>query len=188
MNMEAILSLHLLKTLKKISNKKTRLEQGFTLVELIVVVVIIGILSAIAVPAFNASADKAKQKEASTILGSYVKAAQAYFTENSAWPQTRAELSQFVTVTGCSTNNAAACKTSAPVNYSGFGGAGNWFSPSGLYEIRWVPGATSTFTAVPTGTFANSGYGTSACFNSATGSTKVADSTTKGPNVPAATC
>jgi len=41
--------------------------------------------------------------------------------------------------------------------------AGNWFSPSGLNEIRWVPGQASTFTAVPPGTFASSGYGTSAC-------------------------
>ena len=39
-------------------------EDGFTLVELIVVVMMIGILSSIAIPQFMTAADKAKQKEA----------------------------------------------------------------------------------------------------------------------------
>jgi len=164
------------------------MSQGFTLVELIVVVVIIGILSAIAIPSFLSSADKAKQKEASTLLASYAKAAQAYYTENSTWPTTKAQLSQFVAVTGCASQNATTCKTAAPLDFSADNTANNWNSPSGLYEIRWAPGATSTFTAVPAGTFAQSGYGTAACFNSATGTTKVADSTTKGTTVPAAQC
>ena len=186
--MQATLSLHLLKSLKKITDRNARVQGGFTLVELIVVVVIIGILSSIAVPAFNASADKAKQKEASTLLSSYVKAAQAYYTENSAWPTTRAQLSQFVTVTGCSTNSAATCKTATPLNFSRTNAAGNWFGPSGLYQIQWTPGAVSRFRAVPTGTFAASGYGVSACFNSSTGTTKVSDSATKGTNVPNLNC
>ena len=66
-----------------INERKSFVDKGFTLVELIVVVVIIGILSAIAVPAFNNASDKAKQKEASTLIASYLKAAQAFYAENS---------------------------------------------------------------------------------------------------------
>ena len=43
--------------------------------------VIIGILASIAIPAFEGAGIKAKQKEASTALTSYVKAAQAFYTK-----------------------------------------------------------------------------------------------------------
>ena len=48
---------------------------GFTLVELIVVVMMIGILSSIAMTQFMSAADKAKQKEASAIVASMIKSA-----------------------------------------------------------------------------------------------------------------
>ena len=57
------------------SLKQLKEEEGFTLVELIVVVMMIGILSSIAIPQFMTSADKAKQKEATGIVSALVKAA-----------------------------------------------------------------------------------------------------------------
>ena len=166
----------------KFDKRQSLVSKGFTLVELIVVVVIIGILSAIAVPAFNNAGDKAKQKEASTQLASYVKAAQAFYAENSDAPQNARDLGQFVSVTGCRQGNGTYCKTnnSALIDLTN-STATTWYTPSGLYRIDWRnAGNFSQFRALPWGSYANNGYGVSACFNRTTGATKVLDQTQKG--------
>ena len=60
---------------------KKKGEKGFTLIELLVVIIIIGILSAIALPSFLNQANKAKQSEAKTNVGSMNRAQQAYYLE-----------------------------------------------------------------------------------------------------------
>jgi len=66
---------------------KKKDQKGFTLIELMIVVVIIGILAALAIPRFMRSATKSKQSEAKGILKQVYTLQQAYRQEKDLyWP------------------------------------------------------------------------------------------------------
>ena len=62
--------------------KKINSNKGFTLIELMIVVAIIGILAAIAIPNFLKYQAKSKQSEAKMNLGSLGTCAESYFAEH----------------------------------------------------------------------------------------------------------
>jgi prepilin-type N-terminal cleavage/methylation domain-containing protein len=60
-------------------------RKGFTLIELLIVVVIIGILAAIAIPKFSTTKDKAKLASVKTDIRNYMTAEEAYFSDNATY-------------------------------------------------------------------------------------------------------
>ncbi len=179
-------SFSLKQRLASLRNISQQDANGFTLVELIVVIMMIGILSSIAIPQFMSAANKAKQKEATSIVGSALRAAAAYNTEYGSMPSTIPALTEYARFQACvatgitdaTTGGAAACKNKTPDLAKGTGAnqtSTTWYSPSGNYlctiatENKTVSSVVKNMfqiTCDPYGpTYAGDGGSVQGCYN-----------------------
>ncbi len=70
----------------KLLSKKSRSEKGFTLIELLIVVAIIGILAAIAIPQFNSYRQRAFDTAASSDIRNIKVIAEATYSDVQNYP------------------------------------------------------------------------------------------------------
>lgn len=124
--------------------KSLRKQGGFTLIELMIVVAIIGILAAIAIPNFLQYQMKSRQSEAKTNLG-------AIKTSEVSW---QGERGCFLTVTAAPLAAPAAGTKMQPQNWNLAGSA--WLLPQAAGGQGWCVGAAGA--GVSLGTFANLGF------------------------------
>jgi len=96
-------------------NKTT--DGGFTLVELTIVLMIITILSAIALPSFLGCSNKAKQSEAKQYISSMNRAQQAYFADKGAFSNSLTALGLGIKTQTINYNYSAIATKTAAFSY-----------------------------------------------------------------------
>jgi type IV pilus assembly protein PilA len=99
---------------------KSTTRKGFTLIELLIVVVIIGILAAIAIPKFANTKDKAYLAAVKTDLRNLATAQEGYFADNqtytSALPNFTPSANVGITVANATANGWEATGTNAAMS------------------------------------------------------------------------
>ena len=98
--------------LKKQYKRRLLLNEsyGFTLVEFVIVVAIIGVLTTLMNPISNFITQKAREREGSLLIRSFLEASTLYFSEYGKTPNDYKDLSKYVSVRACKTLDPKICK------------------------------------------------------------------------------
>ena len=123
--------MYLLKTYYK---KRVSLNEfnGFTMVEFFLVIAIIGVLITFMSPISNFITQKAREREGSLLIRSYLEASTLFFSENGKNPYDYEDLSKFVSVRACPTLDPKKCKKMKSVKPQS---PKKWNSIDGNYKI-----------------------------------------------------
>jgi len=94
-------------TLRKLREKRADGDRGFTMIELLVVVVIIGVLVAIAIPLYMNYRKGAENKAAQSDVRNAVVVVEQCYTDNAnTYPSAGTQASGVMTFTGCTSGKA----------------------------------------------------------------------------------
>ena len=157
-----------------------QVQKGFTLIELMIVVAIVGILAAIAIPAYQNYTIRAQVTEGLSLVAAWQTAVAEYYSQNGTWPSASAVVGNVATGTmqmaGATTgkyvsnvgviaggvvqatfSNAAGFQANAKINGGKLG-----FTPytSLNFDVIWVCGtapAPTTGATIATGATAGGG-------------------------------
>lgn len=117
---------------------KNQLKRGFTIVELLIVIVVIGILAAITIVSYSGITARANTTKAQTNAANMVKVLEAYNADCTAYPSA---LTNFFPVSG---KSACATSTSVPTGITVVAAAsGALTSANGLTTVSWLNKSTT---------------------------------------------
>lgn len=104
--------------MRRLSPSKVR-QAGFTLIELIIVIVIVGILAAVAIPKLSSMTDDAQKAKNTAILGALKSAWTVAFSKNpTAGPPTSTALAAQMADPTCTADGGTITCTGADTTYS----------------------------------------------------------------------
>ena len=132
--------------------ERAQSEKGFTLIELLVVILIIGILAAIALPAFLNQRGKAQDTEAKSIARTAQTAMETWYTDERDYSATEAQLAAIEPSLGDAATAAALVITPGAVgDANGVYGVDATSDTTNVYSIDKNAAATVTRTCTVPG-------------------------------------